>query len=256
MTHHLREEWQDPSLPITGPKPKATRTVGVIHYSGSNNIPADKPAWLRSMQADYVNNRGYSLGYGHLVTYDGDSYEIRGDDFNMASNNGDKVDGNANDWTLSILLDVTTTAGATLAAIDTCKDLFANAGITGRPVPHSFYDYTSCCGDAVRAQIDQGLFDPAPYHPPTPTPTGVIDMYVIAVSRDGWPGPVDLVVSDEGTRWNANGNTSALDKLAGVPRLEVDKDQTLGLLIDRPGIGNCPFEILPDYFDAELAAAW
>ena len=44
---------------------------------------------------------------------------------------------------------------------------------------------------------------PAPYRT-----KGVIDMYVISVSRNGWPGPVDLLVSDEGTRWNQNGNTS------------------------------------------------
>ena len=92
--------------------------------------------------------------------------------------------------------------------------------------------------------------------PPPTTPTGVIDMYVIAVERQGWPTAVDLLVSDEGTHWNANGNTSALDARAGVPRIEgVTKDQTLGLLIDRPGIGPHPFD-RPDYFDAELAAAW
>jgi hypothetical protein len=94
--------------------------------------------------------------------------------------------------------------------------------------------------------------------PPTPAPTnGVPDMYVIAVNRQGWPGPVDLVVAADGTRWNANGNTSAIDTLAGVPRIEnVSKEQTLGILIDRPGIGPCPFLELPDYYDADLAAAW
>lgn len=189
MTHYPRESWQDPNLPITGPPPKARRTVGVLHYSGSSSIPADKKNWLRSMQADYVNNRGYSLGYGHLVDGFGDSYEIRGDDFNMASNNGDKVDGNANDWTLSILLDVTTTSGATLAAVDTCKRIFADAGITGRPVPHSFYDYTSCCGDTVRGQINAGLFDPgaAPEpEPPRPIPEDdVSNVLVLEDARNG-----------------------------------------------------------------------
>jgi hypothetical protein len=91
---------------------------------------------------------------------------------------------------------------------------------------------------------------------PPPTIGKVVDMYVIAVSRNGWPGPVDLVVDSANTRWNRDGNTSSLDKIAGVPRIEVDKNQTLGLLRDRPGSGECPFEILPDYFDAELAAAW
>lgn len=92
--------------------------------------------------------------------------------------------------------------------------------------------------------------------PPPPHPTGVIDMYVIAVERHGWPGPVDLVVAADGTRWNGNGNTSALDQLAGVPRITgVGKDQALGILADRGGIGPHPFN-WPEYLDAELAAAW
>ena len=91
--------------------------------------------------------------------------------------------------------------------------------------------------------------------PPT-TPNGEIDMYVIAVERQGWPTPVDLVVSADGTRWNQNGHTSGLDQLAGVPRTDhVGKDQALGLLIDRPGIGPHPFD-RPEYLDAELSAAW
>lgn len=100
---------------------------------------------------------------------------------------------------------------------------------------------------------DPPLF-PLPGQPPNKT--GVVDMYVIAVSRNGWPGPVDLVVDSRNVMWNRDGNTSSLDKVAGVPRLEVDKNQTLGILRDRPGYGECPFETQPDYFDAELAAAW
>ena len=205
-TSYLREEWQDPNLPITGPAPKARRTVGVLHYSGSNSIPADKPAWLRSMQADYVNNRGYSLGYGYLVVGDGSDYEIRGADFNMASNNGDKVDGNANDWTLSILLDVTTSSGATNAAIATCRRIFAEAGITARPVPHSFYDYTACCGDTVRAQIDAGLFDPSPDYPPTepepepvPPPQEETPMSAPATTTDSNGDPWAVYLIADGT---------------------------------------------------------
>ena len=88
---------------------------------------------------------------------------------------------------------------------------------------------------------------------PPPTTTKDVDMYVISVSRNGWPGPVDLLVDSTNTRWNANGNTSALDRLAGVPRLEVDKDQALGLMQDRPGTGRCPFTELPAYADPDLA---
>lgn len=180
MTSFPREAWQDPANPITGPKPKAKRTTGVIHYSGSNSIPADKPGWLRSMQNDYTTNRGYSLGYGYLVAGNGDDFEIRGNDFNMASNNGDKVSGNANDWTLSILLDVTTTSPATPAAIATCQRILAGAGILTRPVPHSFYDYTSCCGQTVTAQINAGLFDHTSQPDPTPEDE---DMYLATLSN-------------------------------------------------------------------------
>jgi hypothetical protein len=92
--------------------------------------------------------------------------------------------------------------------------------------------------------------------PPPPHPTGEVTMYVIAVIRNGWPTPVDLVVAADGTRWNANGHTSGLDQLAGVPRIEgVGKEQALGVLIDRPGIGPHPFD-RPEYADAELSAAW
>jgi hypothetical protein len=91
---------------------------------------------------------------------------------------------------------------------------------------------------------------------PAPAPTGELDMYVIAVERDGWPGPVDLVVAADGTRWTENGHTSNIDKLAGVPRIEgVGKDQLLGILHDRGGIGPHPFNTY-DYRDDELAAAW
>ena len=193
MTDYPRDAWQDPSLPITGPWPKAARTVGVIHYSGGDSIPDDKPAWLRSMQVDYVNNRGYSLGYGHLVVGNGDSYEIRGDDFNMASNPGDKCDGNANDWTLSILLDVTTTSAATPPAIATCRRIFAAAGITARPVPHQHYDYTACCGETVCAQIDAGLFDADQTEPQPPDPTPEDDMgstFIIINNETGQPALV------------------------------------------------------------------
>lgn len=90
--------------------------------------------------------------------------------------------------------------------------------------------------------------------PPPPTPNGDVDMYVIAVNRQGWPGPVDLVVAADGTRWNSNGNTSAIDQLAGVPRIDnVSKDQALGILLDRPGTGPCPFTLLPAYADPDLA---
>ena len=242
MTFYPRESWQDPDNPITGPKPKAKRTVGVLHYSGSNSIPKDYPSWLRSMQNDYTKNRGYSLGYGHLVVGSGDQYEIRGDDFNMASNNGDKVNGNANDWTLALLLDVTTTSAATKAQIETCKDIFAAAGIFSRPVPHSFYDYTSCCGMTVTNQINAGEFDQGGT-PPTPTPKPKKDVDMLALDF-GEPG-----VDSWWTRMTWTGSqlchtVSPADQFmtrAQVPAEPIEEAELSAMLDTVQTIGDSPF---------------
>lgn len=229
MTHYQREDWQDPKNPITGPKPKAKRTTGVLHYSASDSIPGDKAAWLRSMQNDYTKNRGYSLGYGYLVCGNGDSYEIRGNDFNMASNPGDKVDGNANDWTLSILLDVTTTSPATAAAIARCQQIFAAAGIFTRPVPHSFYDYTSCCGDTVRQQINEGLFDQSSTPDPIPVPPGDTDMASTKLVLCDVRGTKPAYLCDGNTKtWISDGN--AMQQI--LMRLDESKGGTVPSPVD------------------------
>ena len=160
MTDHPRSAWTEPGYPITGPAPRAATTQSVVHYSGSDNIPGDKFGWLRAMQRDYVDNRNYSLGYWHLVDQEGNSYQIRGRDFNSAANAGRKVEGNANNWTHPILFANKTDEPLSDAAIATAKRLWAETGITVRPIPHSEMDYTLCCGDVVRAQIAAGLLDP------------------------------------------------------------------------------------------------
>ena len=164
MIHHPRTAWQQNGYQISGPDPKQRAHTAVLHYSGSNNIPTNKAQWLRAMQRDYVDNRGYSLGYWQLVDQDGTAWQIRGPHgnsrvYNSAANKGDKVPGNANDYTYPILLATRTNEHATPAAIATCRALWNNYGITSRPIPHSDLDYTSCCGDPVRAQINLGHFD-------------------------------------------------------------------------------------------------
>ena len=202
MLHHARTTWQEPSNPITGPAPKALTTTAVLHYSASNNIPDDKAQWLRNMQRDWVNNRGYSLGYWQLVDQAGEAWQIRGPHgtssvYNSAANKGDKVPGNANDYTYPIILAVTTTEPASDAAIATCKQLWADDGITTPPIPHSDLDYTACCGDPVRQQIAAGLFNPTP-----PTPELPMRYYALP------PTPADnrphLVVWDGAVRYRAN----------------------------------------------------
>jgi hypothetical protein len=125
------------------------------------------------MQADYLRNRGYSIGYWWLVCQNGDSYQIRGTEYNSAANLGVKVSGNANDYTAPILFDVRYDELATPAAIATARRLWNSVGIFDRPVPHRALDYTTCCGDRLIAQINAGEFD----NPTTTPPIGDDDMY-------------------------------------------------------------------------------
>ena len=83
------------------------------------------------------------------------------------------------------------------------------------------------------------------------------DMWTLYLDRHGFPGLVNHTVSADGIRWHRTGLTSALDRLAGVAELTIDKDQLLELLIDRPGRGPHPYNgEVPGYEDPELTAAW
>ena len=164
MIHHPRTSWQQQGYAIVGPEPKQRATTAVLHYSGTDNIPDNKFQWLRAMARDYQDHRGYSLGYWQLVDQAGNAYQIRGPHgssriYNSAANKGDKVPGNANDWTYPILLATRTNEPATDAAINTCRQLWNDYGITTRPIPHSDLDHTACCGDMLRGQINLGHFD-------------------------------------------------------------------------------------------------
>lgn len=107
----------------------------------------------------------------------------------------------------------------------------------------------------VRAECSRRAGSSPP--PPNPSPSGgVLDMYTVNVTRDGWPAEVTLTVSADGVRWNQFDITGALDRLVAVPSIFIVKAQLLDMLGDRHGIGPCPFAILPEYSDADLAAAW
>ena len=210
--HHPRTAWQETGYPITGPAPKQRATTAVLHYSGSDNIPDNIPQWLRSMQRDYTNNRGYSLGYWQLVDQTGNAWQIRGPHgttpvYNSAANKGDKVSGNANDWTYPILLAVRTNEPASDAAIATCRALWNEWDITTRPIPHSDLDYTSCCGDPVRTQILLGHFDNTQ---PQPPPPGDLPMRYYALPPNDTGNRPHLVVWDGAVRYRANPDNDPL----------------------------------------------
>ena len=253
MTYYGRDTWTEDAYPITGPAPKAPTTLPVVHYSASNNIPADKPQWLRNMQRDYTNVRGYSLGYWALVCQNGDAYQIRGPGptpgtYNSAANAGMKVDGNANDWTAPILFDITTTEPISQAAIDTATRLWATWGLAGRPVPHSTLDQTSCCGDTARAQIANGQLDIKPTLPPEPPPTapeGAPDMFLLVVTN-GPDSPVaETWLVCDGTQLGhvVDGHAVPAYEAAGVEWIRsTGADQTRGVILSSRTTNGCPPE--------------
>lgn len=94
--YHPRGDWVLASQPISGPAldVMALRYI-TIHYNGGNadldgpdNIyqDADFIPLLRNAQADYLKNRGYSLGYNSAIGPDGAEWEIRGTDYRSAAN--------------------------------------------------------------------------------------------------------------------------------------------------------------------------
>jgi hypothetical protein len=199
-TARPRTSWQSSSQPVIGPARRKKFQRGVIHWEGANrdSAPVDIPAHLRRMQDDWLTDpkRGFSLGYGYSVVsdtshpLDGEAFEVRGSDLNMASNPGVKWNaqggspsGNSNDWTGSILLIGSNRQGATPKAAATVRRLLSEwhteAGTTLiRPLAHSTFDYTQCCGPHYTADLAAGLFDPAgqPTVPPFRPIPGVPDM--------------------------------------------------------------------------------
>jgi len=153
----LREQWQDPELPVTGPARKQSTAATVLHYEGGGRTtPVDSGAdWCRSGQASYLSSRGYSLGYNFAVmSYgpdDGVVFEIRGAGINNAANNGDDRLGwpyNVNDYTRSIIVVGEQDREMSAAALDAVR-----AFKVGEVVGHRDVDATACPGERYYSQI-------------------------------------------------------------------------------------------------------
>jgi hypothetical protein len=170
---HLRESWQSPAQPVTGP-PIDWRTIDtfVVHYSAAarnpdGSIPSAVATKLRTSQADYIANRGYSLGYSASVDQSGASWEIRGNSIRTAANV------NHNGHTFTVLCLVNAADPATDAAAAEVRRLVAAASqLAGRQlavVGHGALSgaATACPGAGLRQQLAAGVFDP--FQPPTPT---------------------------------------------------------------------------------------
>jgi hypothetical protein len=228
---HPREDWQDPAQAVSGPKAKSAGGTWVIHYPGGGSFEphtdAQVKTFLRQIQASYLNGRGYSIGYSYGVAQSGSAWEIRGDDFNPASNRGRKIKGgNFNDVSRSIFVMVGNDNAASPEAVATI-----NAIIATRPgwpvVTHGDVDYTACCGTGLIAQVRAGTIGqqvaPSKPTPITPDPTEDDDMLnatslwrpdgyanIFAVTPDGARHLGGETFNDLTRRLNDAGQSSAV----------------------------------------------
>ena len=118
-----RETWQQTQYPVFGPlDDPSNNDTAVIHYTAMAKIDnGDVPGVLRSIQRDYVLNRGYSVGYLFAVAQSGAVYQLRGWEYQSAANAGE------NNHTVPILMLVDGAGTATAAALDSARKIIAEA---------------------------------------------------------------------------------------------------------------------------------
>lgn len=202
---HPRPEWEDPDDPVDGPAFFWSNIREIaVHYPGCDcdNIPdgdldepwSEFPEYMRAMQRAYLR-RGYSIGYNAVGDARGHGWEGRGDTFRNAANVGRKFDWNRNYDTISYKFAVDFADPASPDAIVDFQNFVAECrAAAGRflPInPHSYYDWTACPGEGIRAQIDAGVFEP------NPTP----DLITSEEEDTMW---LVARTSDTGDRWLAS----------------------------------------------------
>lgn len=178
-----RTSWQSPDMPVTGPK-MVLSTIRLLpaHYTAAANCPDNTPLYLRSIQRDYVTNRGYSIGYNFAIDKTGAVYECRGWDIKCAANV------NRNTETIAILCLVDGSQPMNAKMVESFKALGAeaqrrcNRSLT--VVGHRDIGATACPGDGIYAQVKAGKLTPGDTPdpvPPTPTPTPGDDTMTIRI---------------------------------------------------------------------------
>lgn len=175
---HDREEWQDATQPVTGPHsyPDLVHHF-VVHWPGNKDTwkpPTNTAQYLRDGQASYLASRGYSYGYGFAIGVNPinwnadpimfDTWEVRGFDIKMASNDGDingyedYHDPNFNGRSVSAQFVCSTDYPATDDQIEQARYLVAIAdsyyGETLRVIPHCESDATGCPGVYLCDEMD------------------------------------------------------------------------------------------------------
>lgn len=243
-----RGDWQDAGLPVTGPNLLAARIDKlVLHYTAADKIPHNVPQFLRDMQAFYVRDRGYSLGYNCAVDQSGNTYEIRGFDIRCAANRA------VNESSVAVLMLVDGDGEASPQAAAAVRRLVAyGQQLFGRRlsvVGHGEVGATECPGVGLRRQLAAGLFNP--------NMLGDSKMFVL----DYLPNtPRWVRLAWDGVQRLAHvrsGHVAAIHQAAGLEAVVVSKTQ-LEALLREPAtlkLGVNPFAGGPAA-DAQLSAAW
>lgn len=204
LTHtHRRSDWLqgaywEPGSPVW-PGWSAIRLF-VVHWPGHDGAIDGDPGeyehqlddFLRSMQSNYVRNRGYNVGYNSAGDWLGGTWELRGETFKCAANAG------LNDiaYAHTVLTDLD--GKITQFAIDAVNRLYWQAKavqplikLIGHGEGPALYPErnptrTGCPGP-LQLLVNDGTFtksrDTTPPPPPPPDPVGGV--YVV-VSGDGW----------------------------------------------------------------------
>jgi hypothetical protein len=183
FTIHEREEWQESAYPVTGSSLDLLDLRYItLHYNGhTEDLDGDDDVYtdadtidsLRGTQRDYVESRGYSTGYNSEIAPDGDEWEIRGYDFDAASNGCTEVNEPA--YTIQIPTayieaePLPAQVEGARAAILRIRQAAAAAGnpnflhINGHGDVRGTCDGlsgTSCPGEPIKALMAAGAFEP------------------------------------------------------------------------------------------------
>lgn len=203
---HGREDWLLDRQTVSGPafEPDAIE-ADIWHWPGIVGAwvpPADTASFLRWTQDIYESSRGYDIGYNWCNGVNPPRWEsptrvlidwwaVRGHDFRCAANNGDKDEfgpgGSKDDWnrrTDATIMLCSPAAPPTDAQIETARwgraVIDVELGRPPRPLrPHSDSDWTSCCGDDLRARLHEIAVAPTPPRPTIPPPPPGEDMLML-----------------------------------------------------------------------------
>lgn len=183
-----REDWQLPSQPVQSSNPfdKSIVEWCVAHWPGANDNwrPPDTVEeviqHLRMEQNDYLTNRGFSLGYGFVISqtpFPENIWEVRGFDFRMASNNGDKPpfnQDNFNKFSISIQFEASVAFPITDDQKKAGRYLLLHCDeVIGRKLilqGHLVSDFTTCPGDVILDWLPEMAVRPRPSTNTRPRP--------------------------------------------------------------------------------------